>query len=59
MVSDVLHEAIEQIDYYLCSDFPFYPPGEVRDKINKLRDDMETLRIELDSVFDNCCGEKL
>ena len=51
MISDVLHEAIENIDYYLNEDnCQIYSHGKIRDKIVKLRNDMEALRLELDKA---------
>lgn len=50
MISDVLFEAVEEIDGYLAD--PVYKDmyaGELRDRILKLRDDMNALRAELDT----------
>jgi hypothetical protein len=47
MISDVLSEAVEQIDQYLNAYEDVYK-GEVRKHIIKLRGDMLALREELD-----------
>lgn len=46
MVSDVLHEAVHEIDAYLGDDFY---EGEMRDEIVRVRDEMDALRAKLDT----------
>jgi hypothetical protein len=51
MVSDVLSEAIQGLDRYLKDEPPYNEAytGELRRRIVKLRNDMDALRVELDS----------
>ncbi len=50
MISDVLHQAVVDIDGYLESPaFEKVYGGDLRERIIKLRNDMTTMRIELDT----------
>lgn len=50
MISDVLHEAVNEIDRYLNDPvFATSYTGELRDHIVKVRDEMHSLRAELDA----------
>lgn len=48
MISDVLFEAVERIDYYLENFKCYQEPGELTNRILKLRDEMDSVRKELD-----------
>lgn len=48
MISDVLSEAVNEIDRYL-NDFSNIYGGDLRARIVKVRDDMHSLRAELDA----------
>jgi hypothetical protein len=47
MISDILSEAVDQIDQYL-NYYEHVYAGELRKRIIKLRNDMSALRNELD-----------
>jgi len=55
MISDVLAEATTKIDRYLSDDvFANCYEGEMRTRILKLRDEMESVRIVLDTPPSDC-----
>jgi hypothetical protein len=49
MISDVLSEAVQEIDRYLADDVYGYEAPELRDRILRVRHEMELLRIVLDT----------
>lgn len=60
MISDVLFEAVEAIDSYLnCPTFADVYKGELRDRIIKLRNEMETVCTELDTPPDDSLNPSL
>jgi hypothetical protein len=51
MISDVLHDAVQEIDEYLGNQkFNRIYFGDLRERIVKLRDAMDAMRAELDKV---------
>lgn len=52
MISDTLSETVGSLDYYLNEPtFAHIYAGSVRDELQKLRDDIEAMRVKLDSAI--------
>ena len=52
MISDVLYDAVREIDRYLDEDSDLYT-GDIRNRIMKVRDVMDALRQELDIMSEH------
>jgi hypothetical protein len=49
MISDVLSEAVQEIDRYLADDDGAYNEPAIRERIMRVRNEMDLLRIVLDT----------